>query len=105
MSRELSTHDELALPEEKLTRHSDPHDVMCYNTDVPVQNVQDNPKTLIPIAREPSMSFYQKQWDIRLPRAATSPLTRRGVHQPTKNIGWPALQCRELASRPRTNVS
>ena len=40
-----------------------PHDVMFYNTDVPGQNVQDNPKTLMPIAREPSTPFYQKQWN------------------------------------------
>ena len=135
MSRELSTHDELALPEEKLTKHIetygfkdyvgigdvigqthggylnddmigaqarrwlrvrgqpmsqqgkpwfqavnlvDPHDVMFYNTDVPGQNVQNNPKPLIPIAREPNTPFYKKQWDVRLPKSRHESFDKKG---------------------------
>ena len=135
MSSELDTHDELALPAEKLTKNMeaygfkdyagigdviglthggfinddmigaqarrwlrvrgqpmsqqgkpwfqavnlvDPHDVMFYNTDVPGQHVQDNPKTLMSIAREPSTPFYQKQWDIGLPRSRHESFDKKG---------------------------
>ena len=135
MSSELDTHDELALPVEKLTKNMetygfkdyvgigdviglthggfinddmigaqarrwlrvrgqpmsqqgkpwfqavnlvDPHDVMFYNTDVPGQHVQDNPKTLMSIAREPSTPFYQKQWDIGLPRSRHESFDKKG---------------------------
>jgi arylsulfatase len=45
-----------------------PHDVMFYNTDAPGQHVQDTPKPLMPIAREPNIPFYRQQWNLRLPR-------------------------------------
>jgi arylsulfatase len=118
MSAELGTHNELALPQEKLTQAIEsygfkdyvgigdvigmthggyinddmigaqaqrwlrvrgqpmnqqgkpwfqavnlvnPHDVMFYNTDAPGQNVQDNPKPLMAIAREPDVPFYRQQ--------------------------------------------
>ncbi len=37
-----------------------PHDVMFYNTDSPGQNIQNNPKTLLPIAREPDTALYRQ---------------------------------------------
>lgn len=55
-----------------------PHDVMFYNTDAPGQNVQANPKTLMPIARDPNTPIYQQQWDIRLPRSRHEPFTAKG---------------------------
>lgn len=44
-----------------------PHDVMFYNTDPRGQHVQDVPKTLFPIVREPDARHYRQQWDVRLP--------------------------------------
>ena len=56
----------------------DPHDVMFYNTDAPGQHVQDTPKTLMRIAREPNISFYQQQWGIRLPKSRHEPFDKKG---------------------------
>ncbi len=135
LSRELGTHDELALPQEKLTqvmesygfkdyvgigdvigmtrggylnddvigaqaqrwlrilgqsldRQGDPwflavnlvnpHDVMFYNTDASGQRVQDDPKTLMAIAREPDVPFYRRQWDIRLPATRHESFDKKG---------------------------
>ena len=50
-----------------------PHDVMFYNTDAPGQNVQSNPKTLMPIASEPDMPVYRQQWDFPLPKSRHEP--------------------------------
>ncbi len=44
-----------------------PHDVMFYNTDPPGQHVQDTPRPLMAIAREPAANLYRQQWGIRLP--------------------------------------
>ncbi len=135
LSRELGTHNELALPQEKLTRAIEsygfkdyvgigdvigmtrggylnddiigaqaqrwlrvrgqsmnqqgkpwflavnlvnPHDVMFYNTDAPGQNVQDVPKPLMGIAREPDVPLYRQQWDFRLPRSRHEPFDKKG---------------------------
>jgi arylsulfatase A-like enzyme len=135
LSTELGTHDELALPQEKLTQVIEsfgfkdnvglgdvigmtqggylnddmigaqarrwlrvrgqpmneegkpwfqavnlvnPHDVMFYNTDAPGQNVQNNPETLLPIAREPNVPGYQKQWSVRLPKSRHEPFGKKG---------------------------
>ena len=55
-----------------------PHDVMFYNTDVPGQSVQANPKTLMDIAREPDRAPYGQRWDIRLPKSRHEPFDRKG---------------------------
>ncbi len=55
-----------------------PHDVMFYNTDAPGQNVQDNPKTLMPIAREPDIPLYRQQWDVRLPASRHEAFDKEG---------------------------
>ena len=55
-----------------------PHDVMFYNTDAPGQNVQTTPKTLFPIDREPDTPFYQKRWDIELPRSRHEAFDEKG---------------------------
>jgi arylsulfatase len=55
-----------------------PHDVMFYNTDSPGQNVQNNPKTLMPIAREPETTLYRQQWDVRLPKSRHEPFDTKG---------------------------
>jgi arylsulfatase len=135
MSKELGTHNEYALPQEKLTRVIEsygfkdyvgigdvigetyggylnddiigaqarrwlrvngqsmsqqgkpwflavnlvnPHDVMFYNTDAPGQNVQDNPKPMFAIAREPDTPFYRQQWDVRLPKSRHEPFDMKG---------------------------
>jgi arylsulfatase len=135
MSKALGTHDELALPQEKLTQTIEgygfrdyvgigdvigsvqggylndemivaqakrwlrvrgqsltreskpwllavnivnPHDVMFYNTDAPGQNVQDTPKPLMGIAREPSAPLYRQQWDIRLPGSRKESFDKEG---------------------------
>ena len=46
---------------------------MFYNTDAPGQNVQSNPKTLMPIASEPDMPVYRQQWDFPLPKSRHEP--------------------------------
>ena len=56
----------------------DPHDIMFYNTDATGQNVQDNPKTLMAIAREPDTPFYRQQWDVQLPKSRHEPFDKRG---------------------------
>ncbi len=56
----------------------DPHDVMFYNTDAPGQNVQDTPKTLMEIAREPNIPFYKQQWGVRLPKSRHEPFDKQG---------------------------
>ncbi len=135
LSKELGTHNEFALPQEKLTRviesygfkdyvgigdvigetHGgylnddiieaqarrwlrvsgqsmnrqgkpwfmavnlvNPHDVMFYNTDAPGQNVQDNPKPMMAIAREPDIPLYRKQWRARLPKSRHEPFDAKG---------------------------
>jgi arylsulfatase len=135
LSGELGTHNEMALPQEKLTRviesygfrdyvgigdvigmthggyYNDdyigaqarrwlrvrgrpmnkqgkpwfqainlvqPHDVMFFNTDSRGQNIQDNPKTLMPIARAPEVPLYRQQWDIRLPESRHEPFDKKG---------------------------
>ncbi len=55
-----------------------PHDVMFYNTDLPGQSVQDNPKTLMAIAREPDTEFYKKQWIFELPKSRHEPFDKKG---------------------------
>ena len=55
-----------------------PHDVMFYNTDAPGQNVQDNPKPMFAIAREPDTPFYRQQWDVRLPKSRHEPFDMKG---------------------------
>ena len=44
-----------------------PHDVMFYNTDAPGQHVQNTPRPLMAIAREPDAKLYQQQWNVKLP--------------------------------------
>ena len=135
MSRELGTHDELALPQNELTEvietfgfkdyvgigdvigHTqggylndemigaqaqrwlrlrgkpmsqknepwflavnivNPHDVMFYNTDAPGQHVQDTPKPLMEIVREPDSALYRQQWDFELPRSRHEPFDQPG---------------------------
>ncbi len=135
MSKALGTHDELALPQERLTKviesygfndyvgigdviglvqggylnddmilaqarrwlrlHGrrlrgenkpwllavnivNPHDVMFYNTDSPGQHVQDTPKPLLGVAREPNTPLYRQQWDIRLPDSRKEPFDKEG---------------------------
>ena len=135
LSGELGTHNEMALPQEKLTRviesygfkdyvgigdvigmthggyYNDdyisaqvrrwlrlrgqpmarqgkpwfmavnlvnPHDVMFYNTDAPGQHVQDTPKPLMAIAREPDMPLFQKQWKVPLPASRHEPFDKKG---------------------------
>jgi arylsulfatase A-like enzyme len=135
MSKELGTHDEQALPQEKLTQIIEsygfkdyvgigdvigmtqggyinddiigaqaqrwlrvrgqpmnqqgkpwfqavnlvnPHDVMFYNTDAPGQNVQGNPKTMMPIARDPDTPLYRQQWDVQLPKSRHEPFDAKG---------------------------
>jgi arylsulfatase len=135
MSREFDTHNELAMPDQKLTKSLErygfedyagigdviglthggylnddiigaqaqrwlrvrgrpmsqkgkpwfqavnlvnPHDIMFYNTDAPGQNIQTNPKTMFPIARDPDVPFYKKQWDIKLPRSRHEPFDKKG---------------------------
>ncbi len=135
LSRELGTHDEAAVPQEKLTRAIEshgfkdyvgigdvigmtqggylnddmigaqarrwlrlkgqpmnrqgkpwflavnlvnPHDVMFYNTDAPGQNVQDKPKTLMDIAREPDSTLYRQQWGVRLPNSRHETFDKKG---------------------------
>jgi arylsulfatase len=55
-----------------------PHDTMFYNTDAPGQHVQNSPKPLIGLAREPNIPFYQKQWDVRLPKSRHEPFDKQG---------------------------
>ncbi len=55
-----------------------PHDVMFYNTDAPGESVQDNPKTMFAIAREPDTPFYRQQWDVRLPKSRHEPFDANG---------------------------
>jgi arylsulfatase len=55
-----------------------PHDVMFYNTDAPGQSVQDNPKTMFAIAREPDTPLYRQQWDVRLPKSRHQPFDAKG---------------------------
>ncbi len=138
LSKELGTHDELALPQEKLTQVIEsfgfkdyvgigdvigmtqggyvndymvgaqtrrwlrlnsqsmkqqgrpwflavnlvnPHDVMFYNTDAPGQNVQNDPKPLMTIAREPDIPLYRQQWDVRLPKSRHEPFDKEGRPQ------------------------
>jgi arylsulfatase len=45
-----------------------PHDVMFYNTDAPGQHIQDVPKPLMGIAREPDVPLYRQQWRVQLPK-------------------------------------
>lgn len=58
-----------------------PHDVMFYNTDAPGQHIQDTPKTLMPIAHEPDIPLYRKQWDVRLPKSRHEPFDKQGRPQ------------------------
>ena len=135
MSKALGTHDELALPQEKLTQIIEsygfndyvgigdviglvqggylndelivagakrwlrvqarrlrrenkpwflavnivnPHDVMFYNTDAPGQNVQNTPKPLMGIAREPNTPLFRQQWDLPLPESRKEPFDKPG---------------------------
>ncbi len=135
LSGELGTHNEMALPQEKLTRviesygfrdyvgigdvigmthggyYNDeyigsqyrrwlrlhgqpmsrqgkpwfmainlvnPHDVMFYNTDAPGQHVQDQPRPLMAIAREPKIPLYGKQWKVQLPASRHEPFDKKG---------------------------
>ena len=55
-----------------------PHDVMFYNTDAPGQHVQDTPKPLMAITREPKMPLYEKQWKVRLPASRHEPFNKKG---------------------------
>jgi arylsulfatase A-like enzyme len=55
-----------------------PHDTMFYNTDAPGQNVQDNPKTMMPIARDPDTPLYRQQWDVQLPKSRHEPFDAKG---------------------------
>ena len=55
-----------------------PHDVMFYNTDVPNQHIQDSPRPLMAIAREPAAKRYQQQWGLRLPPTRHEPFDKPG---------------------------
>ncbi len=55
-----------------------PHDVMFYNTDAPGQHVQDVPKPLIGIAREPDVPLYRQQWNARLPKTRDESFDKPG---------------------------
>jgi len=55
-----------------------PHDVMFYNTDAPGQHVQDTPRPLGGVAREPDSELYKRQWDIKLPNSRHETLDMPG---------------------------
>ncbi len=55
-----------------------PHDVMFYNTDAPGQHIQDTPRPLMAIAREPKIPPYEKQWKVRLPASRHEPFDKKG---------------------------
>ena len=55
-----------------------PHDVMFYNTDAPGQHVQDTPKPLMAITREPDIPLYRKQWQLQLPASRHEPFDKKG---------------------------
>ncbi len=135
MSKELGTHDELALPQEKLTAIIEsygfkdyfgigdvigmvqggyindemilaqarrwlrvnarslaqqnrpwflavnivnPHDIMFYNTDAPGEHVQDTPRPLMGVAREPNTPLFGQQWDFPLPESRKEPFDKPG---------------------------
>jgi arylsulfatase A-like enzyme len=58
-----------------------PHDVMFYNTDAPGQHVQDIPKPLMEIARDPDNTLYRQQWDFPLPKTRNQPFDAKGRPQ------------------------
>ena len=135
MSKELGTHDELALPQEKLTATIEnygfkdyfgigdvigmvqggyindemilaqarrwlrvqgrnlaqqnkpwflavnivnPHDIMFYNTDAPGEHVQDTPRPLMGVAREPNTPLFLQQWEFPLPESRKEPFDKPG---------------------------
>jgi len=55
-----------------------PHDVMFYNTDAPGQHIQDTPKPLLGVAREPNTPHYRQRWDVRLPVSRKEPFDKKG---------------------------
>jgi arylsulfatase A-like enzyme len=55
-----------------------PHDVMFYDTDAPGQHVQDTPKPLMGIAREPDTTLYQQKWSFPLPPTRHQPFDAKG---------------------------
>ena len=55
-----------------------PHDVMYYNTDLPGQNVQNDPRLLMEISRDPSLPIYQRRWDNPLPMSRHEALDAAG---------------------------
>ena len=55
-----------------------PHDVMFYNTDEPGRHVQDTPKPMSDLARDPDSQIYKQQWDIKLPRSRHEPFEKHG---------------------------
>ncbi len=55
-----------------------PHDVMFYNTDAPGENVQDRPKPLMAIARDPDTTLYRQKWQFPLPPTRHQPFDAPG---------------------------
>jgi arylsulfatase len=55
-----------------------PHDVMFYDTDSPGEHVQDDPRPLMSIEREPDTPLYQRRWDIRLPKSRHETFEAKG---------------------------
>jgi arylsulfatase len=55
-----------------------PHDVMFFNTDAPWQNVQNVPKPLNSIVREPETTLYRRQWKFPLPENRHEPFDKKG---------------------------
>ncbi len=55
-----------------------PHDVMYFNTDAPGQRVQDTGHLLKRAARAPKHGFYEKTWDLPLPKSLTQPFDAPG---------------------------
>lgn len=54
-----------------------PHDVMYYNTDLPGEAVQSG-RTMFRVNREPSLSIYQDQWDVKLPESRNAAIDAPG---------------------------
>lgn len=61
-----------------------PHDVMFYNTDKVSEHVQDRPKPLMEIEREPASSLYAKQWKFNLPKSRYDSFDKVGRPQAHK---------------------
>ena len=55
-----------------------PHDVMYFNTDKPGERLQDTGHLLKRAVRAPNHPFYQKTWDVPMPKSLTEPLDAPG---------------------------